>query len=318
MSLTKFVNKKVLKNVIVMLKNGDHSSIEFDSNDDCETYIITNPIAFLKYISDVLLREYKEKYVIVSMTEFPQLLRVLKYLHEKVTEGKDIYQLDFTKQYNRHLQSDEVNQINLTPDIGHGDKPFSFELVVVIDPHSLTLDKTNHTTTNNNTSIILSTVDSIYIHQYSRYFTLKHGGRFVIVNDLDVLTKESAHSFIKYVHALSEAQPIFESSKKKIFNQDFIINLFIPKAWDSWNKISLISKSSVFHDNNTLLNNVEIIQQLDQSYNRFLSFDNMESNFKFEDYPLLSFKQSNTISTPPTITIQQRLSFHDLLNQALQ
>ncbi|KAK6200097.1 uncharacterized protein RJT21DRAFT_40254 [Scheffersomyces amazonensis] len=273
------------KDLLVVLNKGLRSSISYNYENNLDIYTITNPDNFVSYMIQLLNnKNYRDIKIIISIGKISELLPILKCLYLNTNLTRSTYDNLFLNQFNQHLRTGQssttTHSIEILPGRGQGDRFIPIDLSIVIDPKEFL--------TNTNSYLSIS---SIALQQYLRYFTLKHGARLAVIKQIDYI--QFPHKLIDYFQKLQDQpQPIFDSfeSTDNTSKNPFTLNLFIPKAWDSWSKIILVSKS-MFHDNESLLGNTEVIEEFDLAYNQYIESE--QSNDSFQSSIFTSLMQSN-------------------------
>ncbi|KAI5951629.1 hypothetical protein KGF54_004703 [Candida jiufengensis] len=115
------------------------------------------------------------------------------------------------------------------------------------------------------------TIQSTRILQLLRIMSLKHGCAIISIRNLLNYLKTHKIEKLTKLNKVS-VKPNFEEST--IHDDDFL--LYIPSSWDSWNKIIVHGKSTLFSDddrNDGIIRDEKQLQELDSKYEDFLSND---------------------------------------------
>lgn len=289
-----------IKNTVLVLVDEEILNISYEETGDFEIYKFTNSIIFLDYIEEILnkvaAKSFKSKITIINIfNSFENYFRILLKLHQF-----DHNRQSTIDEFKKSMKSfNSVNNDDFEPKLGLGqcDLPLSFCLINVL-PSKLIGQET-------------MTINSILLQQVLRFTSLKHGSALLSTSNVELI-KQQPLEFLETLD-LSTPKPIFDSTQK--------FPLIIPNGWDSFNKIILLSNSSIYrHDllltserdcnvlnnvyNNTFYNSIdksELLKRIIPNYDRHENCEKTSNLMTFND--MLQKVQEPEIHTDPDITI---------------
>lgn len=132
----------------------------------------------------------------------------------------------FMRYYLHYHETEVVDDVS-------GQEPLLVLLIICIDREQFKAD--------------ITSAEFISVQQVCRMISLMHGGSVVVTNNVYNITKDriSTTSLLKTVGLLDNEYPEPEPLFKEVYMD--LVPLFIPRGWDSWNKIVLLAKS-IYYD----------------------------------------------------------------------
>lgn len=176
------------------------------------------------------LIEQTESVILMPVfSDIQRLLAMFKFIYQLAGDDdkRKLVKEQFIECYNRQ------NNVESQPLLEEGQcsYPVVLPLIGIVD--SKVLDSN------------VDEVESIMIQQLLRYLVLLHGGSLVSINDVNE-TIRLPHKVAKLVSELYDSDPLeIPLFSPKESNGE--ITLAVPRAWDSWRRISLLSQS-IYYD----------------------------------------------------------------------
>ncbi|ABN67712.2 predicted protein [Scheffersomyces stipitis CBS 6054] len=281
---SELIPKKELRDLIVVFTSDLQSKIQYSESDTKAIYTISNITAFSVYLEKLLVQEFNQIHVIIQFRSYQRTLEIINFLYRLECNRdaiKQTYQNEFNANLNSLSKANETGSLLVGLGPGQCDLPVQFRFSIVLDSSVLLGDPLSKR--------------SIALQQHLRYIALKHGGSIYVVSNFKQVLSAPAD----LVLTKREPQPIYEQEVSDCDSSDqIVINQHIPRAWDSWNKILLVSKSANAVSE-FLFSNEEDIEQFDKDYTSSFSANSVDATsklFRSQD----SVKTDTEISKPET------------------
>jgi hypothetical protein len=259
--------KEEPKELVLILRNDGISTVKYDCHDNVEVYTFCRYDFFLEYIEDLIKRRWKKTTIINKFDSFRPLILLLKRLH--------LVHVEMTsKQDSTETQNDPKSKVtNCAWSLG-------LQFINIL-PHSLLEPD-------------LLAPGSVMIQQYLRFIDLKHGANLVSTKDMDSVLEEPTN----LVSQIVNVQPIIDTSQP--------LSLIIPSSWDSFNKIILLAKSSIYEDDRLLGSELDC-NQLNLLYDSGFDGTDAEMETLLARFEPLLHPQVVTRNTKELLTLNQML-----------
>lgn len=216
-----------LHRVITLIDDKD-PLVEYRVNGDEELYTIHRPQAFTEWISSLMIPNPSTSIttVIIVHRDFETTIQHLRTIHNFAAD-----------------QSVD----------GDACLPLRCNLYLVIDQRSLEPD--------------LLSPQSVGTQQFLRLMAMEHAALVVVVDDVDRRVVARADTLLTSLNRLTEPKPILEvvgdSWETNMATKDKgdvppYVSLYIPKAWDSINRVLLLAKLVLYLNNDQYLLTLEL------------------------------------------------------------
>lgn len=267
------------KDVIIIIHQFATLSINYLYTNDYDICIISNLNIFEKYLRRELSQSTHRKITVITvLSDIKVFIQTMIFLNSfDNDEGRLQNKNQFTEEYAYYLKEMqygddnsgyELNESELAFSPGQCDVPLPFELIVVLDTLELNDDHLSPR--------------SVFLQQFFRFVSLKHGGIFVCTsNTTSLITDEKVIlSFLLQIGhqgitktqqiQLNRPEPIalYQSSRDSN-NTNLYIRLLLPKGWDSWNKIQILATPAIYENGNSkyyILANEDEFHKLNLAY----------------------------------------------------
>ncbi|RLV92563.1 hypothetical protein JA1_003082 [Spathaspora sp. JA1] len=285
-------DKSERKTVVVLLE-GDTSSIEYEGDETCEIYKVTNLFEYKSYVTSKITQRLSHISILVKFTTVEGLTKTMHFLSQfnsKHQEELQVSKSKFTQQvekFTRKLQP-ETSELPTTLSQGQCELSMCFPVSVLFDSSQIKDNELSPTT--------------IFNLQITRYIMLKHGCG-------DIISFDSSDSWSDISTVDLEDTP-----PKPIFSSDGQIVYYIPQGWDSWNKIILQGKSIISSITSDLIIREEAkLFQFDSKYEEYFT-GNITINELFSEF---NYKPTTTTTSTakPDHLNQANISYNQFLQE---
>ena len=326
------------KDTIIVLHRYATLSINYLYTNNYDIYIISNLNIFENHLKRQLSQNTHEKVTVITiLSDIEAFLQAIIFLNsfdndEGRLENKNQFAEEYTY-YLKEMQHEddtggyEIDESELKSSPGNCDVPLPFELVVVLDNADF---KNDHLSAR-----------SVFLQQFLRFVSLKHGGTFVCTSNTQALmTSEKkilsfllqiGHHNLTHTQRIQQRRPepiaIYESDKNGD-NENLQVRLLSPKGWDSWNKIQILATTAIHEKDNLkyhILSNENEFNKLNSLYNAYIDsinshvHQNTAENHTVEEYKndlfSLLFTDFNKSKKPQDIQKKQGISLEEVLEK---
>ncbi|EGW35162.1 uncharacterized protein SPAPADRAFT_48197 [Spathaspora passalidarum NRRL Y-27907] len=283
------------KKTVVVILEGDLSSIEYEGCDSIEVYKVTNLFQYESYVKSVIAKRLAHVSVVIQFTTIESLTKVMYFLNQfdgnrQTQKAKFIKQLE---KFARELQPETTgDKVSVTLAQGQCELPLSFPVTILFDSNQIKDNELSPAT--------------IFNLQLARYIALKHGGDIIAASNIgSIITAKNIPTILN-----------LEIPPKPIFSvgNDTIV-IYIPQAWDSWNKIILQGKSIVSSNNDDVIRQESNLAQLNMHYDDFFHGNTSNLSGVFAHLHNSTTKPSTTEPQDPP---KQVISISEFLQEIVQ
>ena len=268
-------SSEVSRRTIFVLNGSLKLSIQYLYTLVEDIFLISNIITFEKYLNTYLTTKTSHKIgIVIIFYNWPSLLQTVRMLYgiskNRVFDGNEE---NYASKYHYYLHRrgranfEDKTDSKLAPPVGHGDRSLAFETLIIM-----------------NSSNFQGEILELYrtsFEQILRLITLKIGGSLAVVNDTMTLVS-NPHVFVDFLRSVAPSVVSSGSlsgtlAPKPIYNNkdsEERIRLWIPSGWDSWQKIKILSESTIIEtaegSNTILLDNEVEFNRLNSWIDQFL------------------------------------------------
>ena len=255
------------KELVLIIRNDGTTAVKYDCLDNYEVYTLCRYELFYEYIEDLIKRKWKKITIINIFNSFRSLIVLLKRLYLVNVE------LSSNQEFSEPQSVPNTKLTNCALSLG-------LQFINIL-PHSLLEPD-------------LLAPESVMIQQYLRFVDLKHGANLISTKDIASVLENPT----KLIAQSLNVQPIIDTSQP--------LSLIIPSSWDSFNKITLLAKSSIY-DDDRLLGSENDCNQLNMLYDSGFDGTDADMEMLLGRFEPLSHPQDVSRNPKELLTLNEML-----------